>query len=79
MGVLSEIFTWWNGQTLGTRLFTARHGKFVGEDEADPKRGMISVTSPVARALMNKQVHDEVVVRVPKGDRELEILEIRFD
>jgi len=34
MGVLSEIFTWWNGQTLGTRLFTARHGKFVGEDEA---------------------------------------------
>jgi len=53
--------------------------RIVGEDEADPKRGMISVTSPVARALMNKRVHDEVLVRVPKGDRELEILEIRFD
>jgi transcription elongation factor GreA len=53
--------------------------RIVGEDESDPKRGMISVTSPVARALMNKKVHDEVLVRVPKGDRELEILEIRFD
>ncbi len=53
--------------------------RIVGEDEADPKRGMISVTSPVARALMNKQVDDEVIVKAPKGDRELEILEIRFD
>lgn len=53
--------------------------RIVGEDEADPKQGMISVTSPVARALMNKQVNDEVVVKAPKGDRELEILEIRYD
>ena len=53
--------------------------RIVGEDEADPKRGLISVTSPVARALMNKRVDDEVVVKAPKGDRELEILEIRFD
>ena len=52
--------------------------RIVGEDEADPKQGMISITSPVARALLNKQVDDEVVVRVPKGDRELEILEIRY-
>jgi len=34
MSILSQIFTWWNGQTLGTRLYTARHGEFVGEDEA---------------------------------------------
>ena len=53
--------------------------RIVGEDEADPKQGMISVTSPVARALMNKQVDDEVIVKAPKGDRELEILNIRFD
>ena len=33
MSILSQIFTWWNGQTIGTRLFTARHGEFVGEDE----------------------------------------------
>ena len=32
MGLLTEIFTWWNGQTLGTRLFTARRGEKVGED-----------------------------------------------
>ncbi|MEM6666624.1 MAG: NADH:ubiquinone oxidoreductase subunit NDUFA12 [Pseudomonadota bacterium] len=33
MGLLAEIFTWWNGQTMGTRLFTSRHGQRVGEDE----------------------------------------------
>jgi len=51
----------------------------VGEDEADPKKGLLSFNSPVARALINKQVDDCVTVRVPKGDRELEILDIRFD
>jgi transcription elongation factor GreA len=51
----------------------------VGEDEADAKAGFISVTSPVARALMGKEVGDEVSVKVPKGVRELEVLEIRFD
>ena len=34
MGFWREFFTWWNGQTLGTRLWTRRHGDFVGEDEA---------------------------------------------
>ncbi len=53
--------------------------QIVGEDEADPKEGRISVTSPVARALMNKRVDDEVIVKAPKGDREFEILAIRFD
>ena len=51
----------------------------VGEDEADAKRGWISITSPVARALVNKEVGDEVTVKVPRGVRELEVLEIRFD
>jgi NADH:ubiquinone oxidoreductase subunit len=37
MGILSEIFTWWNGQTMGTRLFTARKGQPVGEDEQGNK------------------------------------------
>ena len=31
-GILREIFTWWNGQTVGTRLYTARKGQKVGED-----------------------------------------------
>lgn len=34
MSLLTEIFTWWNGQTLGTRLFTSRNGQRVGEDAA---------------------------------------------
>jgi NADH:ubiquinone oxidoreductase subunit len=32
MSVFQEIFTWWNGQTFGTRVFTARNGELVGED-----------------------------------------------
>ncbi|MGF1445144.1 MAG: NADH:ubiquinone oxidoreductase subunit NDUFA12 [Pikeienuella sp.] len=37
MKLLTEIFTWWNGTTLATRLWTARHGELVGEDEAGNK------------------------------------------
>lgn len=33
MGLFSQLFTWWDGQSLGTRLWTARHGAMVGEDE----------------------------------------------
>ena len=51
----------------------------VGEEEADVKTGRISITSPVARALLNKEVGDEVHVKVPKGMKEFEVLEIRFD
>ena len=51
----------------------------VGEDEADAKQGRISITSPVAQALMSKEVGDDVSVKVPKGVREFEILAIRFD
>ena len=50
----------------------------VGEDEADAKQGRISITSPVAQALMNKTVGDEVRVKVPKGMRELEVVRISF-
>jgi transcription elongation factor GreA len=50
----------------------------VGEDEADLARGEISVTSPVARALLGKAVGDSVTVQVPKGIREFEVLEIGY-
>ncbi len=33
MGLFNEMFTWWNGNTWGTRFFTFRKGKLVGEDE----------------------------------------------
>ena len=50
----------------------------VGEDESDVSRGLISVTSPVARALLGKRLDDSVKVRVPRGTREFEIRDIRF-
>ncbi len=49
----------------------------LGEEEADAANGKISVNSPVARALLGKEVGDAVTVRIPKGTREFEILEIR--
>jgi len=52
--------------------------RIVGEDEADISKGLLSVTSPVARALIGKQVEDQVQVVVPKGKRSYEIREIRF-
>ncbi len=51
----------------------------TGEEESDVSAGLISVTSPVARALLGKRAGDEVTVRVPKGNRSFEVLEIRFD
>ena len=33
MSLFTQIFTWWNGQTIGTRFFTNRNGQKVGEDE----------------------------------------------
>ena len=51
----------------------------LGEDESDVSKGCISVTSPVARGLLGKEVGDSVTVRVPKGTREFEILDIRFE
>lgn len=51
----------------------------VGEDESDAAAGLISVTSPIARAIMGKRVDDEVAVQVPKGRREFEVLEIRYE
>ncbi len=51
----------------------------VGEDESDASQGMISVTSPVGRALIGKPVDEVVRVQVPRGTREFEIREIRFD
>ncbi len=50
----------------------------VGVDEADAKSGKISITSPIARALIGKTVGDEVVVNAPKGKYSFEILEISY-
>ena len=42
--------------------------KIVGDDEADVKANKISVSSPIARALIGKEVGDEVIVKAPGGD-----------
>ncbi len=51
----------------------------VGEDESDASQGRISVTSPVGRALVGKAVDDSVEVKVPKGTREFDVLEILIE
>ena len=50
--------------------------KIVGEDEADIKAGMISVSSPIARALIGKMEGDEVPVQTPGGVVDYEIAEV---
>ncbi|MDH3392806.1 MAG: transcription elongation factor GreA [Desulfobulbaceae bacterium] len=50
--------------------------QLLGPDEADVKTGSISVLSPIGRAMIGKEVGDEVKVQAPGGVRELEVLEI---
>jgi len=50
----------------------------VGEHESDATRGHISLKSPIARALMTKSVGTVVEVSTPRGDRELEIVEVTY-
>ncbi|MCB1646176.1 MAG: transcription elongation factor GreA [Pseudomonadales bacterium] len=51
--------------------------KIVGDDEADLKAAKISVYSPIARALIGKEVGDVAVVRTPNGEVEYEICEVQ--
>ncbi len=52
--------------------------QIVGDLEADIKSGLISVLSPVARAMIGKQVGDEIAVRAPGGEREYEVVEVSY-
>jgi transcription elongation factor GreA len=52
--------------------------QIVGVDEADIKINKISVSSPVARALIGKEEGDEVAMEVPGGTHEFEVLEVRY-
>ncbi len=53
--------------------------QIVGEDEADIKNNRVSITSPIARALIGKQEGDDVFLQTPGGSREFEILEVRYE
>jgi len=64
---------------FGSRLTVKENGReFVLElvmpEDADPDRGLVSVASPIGRALVGKEAGDEVTVPTPSGGRELEIL-----
>jgi len=52
--------------------------KIVGDDEADVKLQKISYQSPIARALMGKEIGEIVVVKAPSGDVEYEIDNVEF-
>jgi transcription elongation factor GreA len=52
--------------------------QIVGEAEADVRLGLISITSPIARALVGKSEGDEVDVAVPDGNRTFEIVSVRY-
>ena len=52
--------------------------QIVGDDEADIKNNMISISSPIARALIGKEEGDVAEVNTPGGIRELEIIEVRY-
>lgn len=52
--------------------------KIVGDDEADVKQGKISLSSPIARALINKEVGDVVEFNAPSGVKSYEILDVSW-
>ncbi len=63
------------------RLYDIKQDKetvycIVGEGEADPSKGYISVTSPIAKGLIGKEEGDEVTIRTPGGIRTFEIISI---
>jgi len=53
--------------------------QIVGDDEADIKKGKISVSSPIARAIIGKYAGDQVEVQTPGGLRKYEVLEVRYE
>ena len=53
--------------------------QIVGPPEADSKNNKISVFSPLASAMIGKEVDDEVVVETPAGDRYLDIISLKFE
>lgn len=69
-GAIVELEDVDNGKMVSYRL--------VGPDESDLKLGKISITSPVARALVGKEVGDEVKVQTPGGVRNYEVSDVRW-
>jgi len=58
---------------------TERTISIVGVDELDPARGRVSWISPIATALLKASVGDVVTMRTPRGNEELEVVDIRYE
>lgn len=73
----SRVFfgAWVDLEDAGGALVTYR---IVGADEFDPKRGWISIDSPLARALLNKTLDEEVRVPTPQGEACYYVVEVRY-
>jgi transcription elongation factor GreB len=56
-----------------------RELRLVGADESDPALGLLSVESPLGRALLGKRAGDELVVRRPRGVMRCEVIAIRYE
>ena len=52
--------------------------QIVGDDEADLKQGLISISSPIARALIGKEAGDTADVQAPGGAKRYEIVEVKY-
>jgi len=70
-GAFVELEDMDNGKIVTYRL--------VGPDESDLEAGKISITSPVARAIVGKEIGDEVQVQTPGGVRNYEVSDVRWD
>jgi transcription elongation factor GreA len=54
------------------------HYQIVGSDEADVKSGLISITAPLSKAMINKKINDYVEVLTPNGQKVYTILEVLY-
>ena len=68
---------------FGTTVIVAENDKeitykIVGKDEADLKKGKISVTSPISRSLVGKSEGDLVTIKTPSGEINYEIIEVKY-
>lgn len=52
--------------------------RIVGDDESNIDEGSVSISSPIARALIRKEVGDEVTIKTPSGNRVVEIIDVEF-
>ncbi|MEW5943698.1 MAG: transcription elongation factor GreA [Pseudomonadota bacterium] len=69
-GATVELEDLENGETVTYQI--------VGDDEADIKEGKISISSPIARALIGKSPGDIAEVKAPSGIREYEVLDVKY-